>query len=81
MRYFFNFRSCTQYYPDAEGQALADLAAAREEGRLSARELLSLDHGEPDLALEGAVFEITDESGTIVAVTTFKEALLGEQHH
>jgi hypothetical protein len=76
MRYYFNFRNSLQYFRDPEGDELPDLAAAREEGRLSARQLMSLDHGEPDTAFDGAIFEICDALGTVLAVTHFQEALL-----
>ena len=78
MRYFFHFKSADAAYTDSEGDELASLDAAREEARLSARELMSLDHGEPDSRFEGAVYEITDADGVVLAVTEFTEPLLGE---
>jgi hypothetical protein len=78
MRYYFHFRSSSRYYADSEGDELADLPAAREEGRLSARELMGLDHGEPDLDYHGAVFEVATADGMIVALIQFDELLLGD---
>jgi hypothetical protein len=45
MRYFFNFWSKRGLVVDTEGTELRDGDAAREEGRISARELMGLDRG------------------------------------
>jgi hypothetical protein len=76
MRYFFNFKDSTQAYADTEGEELLDLDSAREQGRLSARELMSLDKGEPDLTYIGAIFEITDAEGLLLHTVRFDEKML-----
>jgi hypothetical protein len=78
LRYFFHYRNPTQYIRDGEGDELADLAAAREEGRCSARELMGLDRGEPSSDYAGGVFEISLADDTIVAITEFSEQSLGD---
>jgi hypothetical protein len=79
MRYYFNFRSGDRYYTDGEGDEFVDLAAAYESGRVSARELMGLDRGTPDPTYVGAVFEICDGRGTVLAITNFEESLLEPQ--
>jgi hypothetical protein len=81
VRYYFHFRSTAAYVRDSEGGEFADLEAAREEARLSARELMSLDHGEPDPGYQGGVFEITDGNSYVLAVTEFAEPRLGGLLH
>jgi hypothetical protein len=76
MRYHFNFRDRHRFFEDIEGQEFATLEAAVEDGRLSARELLALDHGHPDPTYRGARFEITDSDGLVRAVISFRETAL-----
>ena len=76
MRYFFHFRGKHRYFPDTEGTELPDNAAAKEEGRISARELLGLDHGGRSRLFAGGNFEITDATGLLVGVTEFLELKL-----
>ena len=78
MRFFFNFRSPTQFYRDTEGGEFETIADAREESRLAARELLGLDRGAPALHYAGGAFEITTEDGTVVGVVPFEELALGD---
>jgi hypothetical protein len=78
VRYFFHFRSPTHYFRDGEGDDLPDLAAAYEEGRRSARDLMSIAHGEPHLGYDGAIFEITAADGAILGTIRFEESELGE---
>jgi hypothetical protein len=74
-RYFFNYRDVARYFPDAEGGDFLDLAAARLDGRQSARELLGTERGESDPAFLGGTFEITDLAGALLATIRFDEAL------
>lgn len=77
MRYHFNFSDATHNLLDSEGSDFPSLAAAMEEGRLSARELLSLDHGNPDPTYVGGRYSITNDVGKIIGVILFEEASLG----
>jgi hypothetical protein len=77
MRYHFNFSDATRNLPDSEGADFPSLAAAMEEGRLSARELLSLDHGSPDPTYAGGRYSVTNAAGTVIGVIVFDEAALG----
>lgn len=76
VRYHFNFSDATRNLLDVEGAVFLTLAAAMEEGRLSARELLSLDHGKPDPTYVGGRYSITNDVGTIIGVILFDEASL-----
>jgi hypothetical protein len=74
-RYFFNYRAGGQYFADTEGTLLLDLAAARTEGRLSAREMLGHDRAELDPLFLVGTYEITDaEGGDVLAVIHFDES-------
>ena len=77
VRYHFNFSDATRSLFDREGADFPNLAAAMEEGRLSARELLFLDHGQPDPTYAGGRYSITNEVGKIIGVILFEEAALG----
>ena len=77
VRYHFNFSDATRSLLDIEGADFPSLAAAIEEGRLSARELLSLDHGQPDPTYAGGRYSITNGTGEVIAVILFDEAALG----
>jgi hypothetical protein len=78
VRYHFNFSDMTRNVADLEGAEFSSLEAAVEDGRLSARELMSLDHGEPNPTYVdvGGRFTIVDAVGAIAAVILFEEALL-----
>jgi hypothetical protein len=76
MRFFFNFRSSTQYFRDTEGDELESVAAAIAEGRLSARGVMGLDHGGVCGDYAGGVFEITTEDGNLIGTTSFDDQLL-----
>lgn len=73
MRFFFHYRDAGRYFADLEGTELGDLAAARTEGRQSARELLGSEHGRSDRAFLRGTFEIADALGTVLAVVAFDE--------
>ena len=75
-RYHFHFRHSSRFIPDTEGAEFSTLDAAVEDGRLSARELLSLDRGTPDRAYHGGAYEITDRAGLIHAIVRFYESRL-----
>ena len=77
VRYHFNFSDATRSLPDSDGADFPSLAAALEEARMSARELLSLDHGQPDPTYAGGRYSITNDAGTVIAVILFDEAALG----
>jgi hypothetical protein len=51
--------------------------AALEEGRLSARDLMGLDHGGHSQGFAGGVFEITTADGKLVGIVEFDELSLG----
>lgn len=73
-RYYFHTRDGVDYTEDQEGTELPDLDSARHEAVLAAREMLA----EMLLAgkvVNGKVFEIADEAGTVVAVVPFKSAM------
>jgi hypothetical protein len=74
MRYFFNYRDSLRYLPDGEGTDFLDLETARNEGRLSARELLGAERGESDPDFLDGSFEITNLGGDVLAIVTFRAA-------
>jgi hypothetical protein len=76
VRFFFNYRDASRYFPDAEGTDLADLATATREGRLSARELLGAERGESDPDYLDGRFEITNVDGDVLAIVSFRESEL-----
>jgi hypothetical protein len=78
VRYHFNFSDANRNLPDLEGADFPTADGAMEDGRLSARELMSLDHGEPDPAYldAGGRFTIVNGVGVLIGVIHFEEALL-----
>jgi len=73
-RYFFHLHDHGIVYRDEEGAEFADDDAAREEALLSARELL----GVSSLTVRqwlGRSYEVSDETGRLVAVLPFAEAI------
>ena len=73
--YFLHLRDSVSFIPDPEGSCLPDVAAARTEAILSARELMShsiIGHGR--LGMERR-FEITDDQGNTIAIVPFREAV------
>lgn len=73
-KFFFHTRNGNDYTEDQEGTDLPDLDSARHEAILAAREMMAemLIEGK---IVNGKVFEIADERGTIVAVVPFKSAM------
>jgi hypothetical protein len=76
LRYFFHYRDEERSIRDTRGEMHPDLASALEEGRLSARELLALDHGDPDTTFEGGTFEIALADDVVLGTVAFEEASL-----
>src|SRR5688572_1303808 len=72
LRYYFHYRNGPEFHLDGQGDVLEGLKAALEEGRLSARELMGLDHGGLSDAYEGGTFEITTGDGTVVGIIEFE---------
>jgi hypothetical protein len=62
---------------DPRGEEHPDLASAMEEGRLAARELLALDHGDPDASFDGGTFEIALADDVVLGIVLFEETKLG----
>jgi hypothetical protein len=73
-RFYFHLRDGTQFVPDETGMDLSGMEEARREAIQSAREILAdqLRNGE---ALDGQRIEISDDTGTVLEVVTFKDAL------
>jgi hypothetical protein len=76
MRYFFHFRGRQGFFADIEGTELSDNSAAREEGRVSARQLLGLDNGGRSRRFAGGHFEIVDTGGLLVGTVAFQKSKL-----
>jgi len=73
-RFFFNVREGDKLIDDIEGGDYPSLAEARAEAVLSARELMANDilaGRKPS----GSRFEIGDDSGQIVLIMPFEEAI------
>jgi hypothetical protein len=73
-RYFFHLRDHGEVFEDLEGTELDDDQAARTEALLTARELLRIGQLSVREWL-GRSYEVLDESGRIVAVVPFPEAI------
>lgn len=73
-RYFLHIRDEDGLTPDEEGAELPDLDAAKAEAIAGARDILAekLRAGE---VLSGAVIEIADETGQVLAVVRFRDAI------
>jgi len=73
-RYLFHIRKDDVVIRDPDGSDLPDLEAALSEAANSARDLLAelLRHGE---LLDGQVFEISDEKGTVLERVPFRSVL------
>lgn len=73
-RFFFHITDGDRF-PDEEGVVLADVPAALQAASMGAREIVAeeIKQGKP-LSL-GEHIKIQDESGCIVAVVTFRDAL------
>lgn len=73
-RYYFHIRTADAFIRDPDGSDLSDLDAARVEAGESARHLLAelLRNGQ---VLDGQVFEISDEAGTILERVPFRSVI------
>lgn len=72
--FFFHIEGEVRF-PDEEGSVLSDVWAARRAALVGAREIAAEDLKQgKGLSLDDRI-EIEDESGQIVAVVTFREAL------
>jgi hypothetical protein len=73
-RYYFNIRDGNELAPDPEGAEFDTLQKARDEALRSARELLSqrVIRGE---IVDGQAFELTSESGEVIDIVKFRDAL------
>jgi len=74
MRYFFHIRDGARLIMDPDGEDFATLEAVRVEAVEAARELIAMNlrAGRP---LDGRSFEIWDETGQIVDVLAFLDAI------
>jgi hypothetical protein len=76
-RFFFSIRSAIHSANDLEGELFSNLAAARAEAVLAAREIMKelvWSGTHPD----GYSIEIADDQGTILDVVNFMETLTRE---
>ncbi|MBY5454622.1 hypothetical protein HLI03_10150 [Rhizobium laguerreae] len=73
-KYFFHVRRNDVFEEDLEGIDLASLEQAREEATAAAREIMAerIRMGNP---VDGDVFEIMTEDGTLVATVPFRSAV------
>jgi hypothetical protein len=74
MRYFFNIRDRELLISDEEGTELANLAAARAEARLSARDL-AMDDLRGGRAVAPLAIEITDGSGAVLETLQVRDVM------
>jgi hypothetical protein len=74
MRYFFNIRRGDTLVADPDGTELESLDAVRTEASDAAREILAARLRNGDV-VDGDVFEITDEAGTIVEQVPLRTVL------
>ena len=78
-RYFFHILDQGHMIPDEEGQECADLAAAKDEARASARDLATqaIQRGESPNRI---CVEIQDRAGRIIAALAVEEVLEQPRH-
>ncbi len=72
--FYFHLRYSDGLVEDPDGSELADLEAAIEEAKASARALVAERIGENKL-LQPTTIEITDEKGNVLHTVTFREVL------
>jgi len=73
-RYFFHIRTSEGIIRDPDGTVLPDLAAARVEAELSARDLLA-DLLRQGITLDGQMFEISDDNDQVLDRLPFRSVL------
>jgi hypothetical protein len=74
MRYFFHVRDGQTIISDPEGTECGSLDEAVVEAKVNARELMA-ERLRAGRAINGQIFELTDDTGQIVAHVKFKDAL------
>jgi hypothetical protein len=74
MLFFFNIRSSYGDDLDKEGIDLPSLDSARSEARRSAQEMVA-EMVLQEKHIDGMRFEITDETGVIVATVRFRDVI------
>lgn len=75
--FYFNHRTAEGLAKSREGDTFADAEAARRDAVMAARQMVAnaLIAGTPlSVATEGS-YEVADESGTVVAVVSFTDAI------
>jgi hypothetical protein len=73
-RYFFHIAD-GERFPDEEGVVLADIRAAIQAAAAGAREIVAEDLKEGKALSLDHYIEVHDESGHVVAIVTFREAV------
>jgi hypothetical protein len=73
-RYFFHIRTGDAVIRDPDGSDLPNLDAARAEARQAARDLLAALLKEGGV-LDGQVFEISDEAGSVLERIPFRSVI------
>lgn len=73
-RYFFHIRDGDRREIDLEGSEFETLELAIEDARMAAREIMA-EKVLAGYAPDGQFFEITDESGHVLANVSFRSAL------
>jgi hypothetical protein len=74
MRFFFNIRDGETLIPDDEGVILPDIESARDEARISAKELAA-EEFKATRHVDGRVIEITDPLGRVIERLPLKGVL------
>ncbi len=73
---YLNIRKLHELVEDVEGHDFSDLAAARSEAIVAAREIMSDGVRKGNRPDDWNRFEITDQAGTILLVMRFAEAFV-----
>lgn len=73
-RFFFHIANGDRF-PDEEGAVLPDLTAARKLALVGAREIVADELKQGKSQSLNDRIEVQDESGRVVAVVTFREAV------
>ena len=73
-RYFLNIRDGTDFIEDVEGTLLPNVEAACREALAAARDILAAKVRAGEV-VNGQLFEITDETGTVRAELPMRDAL------
>ncbi|GLS47061.1 hypothetical protein GCM10007884_50630 [Methylobacterium brachythecii] len=73
--YFLHLRRGNELIEDFDGSLLPDLDAAKAEAFAAAREMLA-ERVKAGKLLNGETFEITDDTGTVLATLPLRDALV-----